>query len=359
MTRSVLIIGGNGQLGRAAAVALARDGWKVELAHRGQRAPQADLDALDVKSVVLDRNDTAALLDAARGRDAVIDTVAFDVTHGAQLAQLAGEVGSAIVVSTGAVYAGRDPNGDLREDAGETAEYPVPLTEDWPTLSGAGSDYGSKKAALERLLLEVEDFPVSILRPGTLHGPFSTSLHHWSFIKRALDGRAYAVLAFDGESRFSTSAAANVAELMRLCALHPGKRILNAADDDTLTVADIGRKVFEAMSHDAAILTFPGPPRENRVGFNPWGIPHPVVLGMDKARRELGYTQAVSYDDALRSDIDWAIAAVSAAERRGRTWMDVFPGVIARYGEHGWFPYEAEDAYVASLLQGARVGADR
>ncbi|GAB3615867.1 NAD(P)H-binding protein [Okibacterium endophyticum] len=307
---------------------------------------------------MLDRNDTDALLAASRGRDAVIDTVAFDVGHGAQLARLAGDVGSLIVVSTGAVYAVRDTTGEGR-DGDQFPDYPVPITEDWPTLSGDGEDYGSKKAALEHLLLGVDDLPVSILRPGTLHGPFSTSLHHWSFIKRALDGRAYTVLAFDGESRFSTSASANVAELMRLCAENPAKRVLNAADDDALTVAEIGRKVFDAMSHDAAIVTFAGPPREDRVGFNPWGIPKPVVLGMEKARRELGYRQAISYDDAVRADIDWAVEAVTAAERHGRTWKDVFPGVIERYGEQGWFPYEAEDAYLVSLLADARVGAGR
>ena len=349
MTRSALIIGGTGQLGRAAAETLALDGWRVDLAHRGERAPQPRLDDLGVGSVHLDRNDTAALLVAARGRDLVIDTVAFDVSHGDQWARAAGDLGSLVVVSTGAVYAGAaDVTGD---GAGTDAapEYPVPLTEDWPTLSGDGPDYGSKKAALERRLLEVDDLPVSILRPGTLHGPFSTSLHHWSFIKRVLDGRRYCVLAYDGASRFSTSASANVAHLMKLCAEQPGKRVLNAADEDTLTVADIGRRVFEAMGHDAAILTFPGPPREQRVGFNPWGIPKPVVLGMDKARSELGYQDVVGYDEALRIDIDWAVRAVAEAERAGRTWADVFPGVIARYGIDGWFPYEAEDDFVAAL----------
>ena len=347
-----LIVGGNGQLGCAAAKELIRAGWSVTLAGRGPRPPDAELDALGVSELRLDREDTTSLIAAAHGRDLVLDVVAFTPAHGAQLAQLAGHVGSLVVISTGAVYAGESGlPGEPAQAADGFPVYPVPISEDWPTLAGDGADYGLRKAALERRLLSVEGLPVSILRPGTLHGPHSTSLHHWSFIKRALDGRPHAVLAFDGASRFATSADANVARLIRLCAERPARRVLNAADEDALTVAEIGSKIFAALGHEATIFTFPGPPREGGLGFNPWGIPHPVVLSMERARTELGYTEAIAYDDALAQDIDWAVSAVAQAEASGRCWQDVFPGVIARYGADGWFPYAAEDAYVAQLTR--------
>jgi nucleoside-diphosphate-sugar epimerase len=156
------------------------------------------------------------------------------------------------------------------------------------------------------------------------------------------------VLAYDGRSRFSTSAVANVAELIALCAAAPGKRVLNATDDEALTVAQIGARAFAAMSHDCEILTFPGPPREDGLGFNPWGIPSDIVLDMRKARDELGYTPAVSYDEALRTDIDWAISAVETAQECGLSWHDVFPGLVGRFGAACWFPYDAEDSFARS-----------
>jgi nucleoside-diphosphate-sugar epimerase len=269
------------------------------------------------------------------------------------LISLAGDVGSLVVISTGAVYAGAHGiSGELAEGDDSFPVYPVPIPEDQPTLAGDGKDCGSRKAAMERDLLAAEDLPVSILRPGILHGPHSTSLHHWSFIKRALDARPHAVLAYDGESRFGTSAAANVAHLIRLCAESPGRRVLNAADDDALTVAEIGARVLGAMDHEAEIITFSGPPRSDGLGFNPWGIPHPIVFSMDRARAELGYQQAIGYDEALARDIEWAVRAVGNAEAAGQAWTDVFPGVVARYGADGWFPYAAEDAYVSSLTRG-------
>jgi nucleoside-diphosphate-sugar epimerase len=335
MAQSVLIIGGTGQIGRAAARRLAEEGWSVSVASRSVVA--ADLGP-GVATVALDRDDTQAVLAAARGKDLVLDVVAYTPAHAAQLTALAGDIGSLVVISSGAVYAGAED--------GVAGGLPVPVPEDWPLTSEQGG-YAGGKAALERVLLAAPpDLPVSILRPGTLHGPHSMSLHQWSFIKPALDRRPHVVLAYDGLSRFSTSAVANVAELITLCARTPGTRVLNAVDDEALTVAEIGARVFELMAHLCDIVTFPGPPRDDGLGFSPWGVPSDIVLDGRQAREELGYTPVVCYNQALQADIDWAVEAVSAAEAAGKSWHDVFPGLTGRFGTACWFPYDAEDAYV-------------
>ena len=74
--------------------------------------------------------------------------------------------------------------------------------------------------------------------------------------------------------------------------------------------------------------------------------PSQSCSAFDRARTELGYRQAISYDDALRQDIDWAVRAVADAEAGGGSWQDVFPSMVARYGLSGWFPYTAEDTYI-------------
>ena len=333
MNASVFVIGGTGQIGVATARRFQAAGWDVTVGCR--TGGDEELTASGVRVVALDRADTSRLLAFARGRDAVVDTVAYTPDHGEQLAALAGEVGSLVVISTGAVYRGAEDGGD---------PLPVPVSEDWPVLEPGTEGYGAGKAAMERVLLATTGLPVSILRPGTLHGPRSASLHQWSFIKPALDRRPHVVLAYDGRSRFSTSATANVAELIYRCAVKPGTRVLNAADDEALTVAEIGQRIFAAMSHECAIVTFPGPPRDDGLGFNPWGVPADIVLDTGRARSELGYTPAVSYEKALEADIEWAVRATA-----GKSWHDVFPGLIGRYGPAPWFRYEAEDAYVSTI----------
>jgi nucleoside-diphosphate-sugar epimerase len=342
VSSSVLVIGGTGQIGVAAARRFAAAGWEVTVASRGGR--DDELTSLGARTVGLDRADTAALVSAAAGKDAVVDVVAYTAGHADQLTALAGSVGSLVVISSGAVYRGAEDGGGA---------LPVPVTEDWPTLAPEAAmtghlAYGANKAAMERSLLAAPGLAVSILRPGTLHGPRGTSLHQWSFIKPALDRRPHVVLAYDGRSRFSTSATANVAELAYLCAVKPGTRVLNAADDEALTTAEIAARIFALMAHSCEIVTFGGPPRADGLGFNPWGVPHDIVLDMTRARAELGYAPAVDYDQALRADIAWAIEASNRSDISEKSWHDGFPGLVARFGADVWFPYAAEDAYLES-----------
>ena len=107
-----------------------------------------------------------------------------------------------------------------------------------------------------------------------------------------------------------------------------------------------GRPFPQTGQLEAQIVTFPGPSRRDGLSFNPWNVPEPIVFSMDRARTELGYRQATSYDDALRQDIDWAVRAVADSEASGRSWQSVFPSMVARYGPDGWFPYKAEDTYL-------------
>ncbi|KFF59415.1 hypothetical protein JF66_11585 [Cryobacterium sp. MLB-32] len=334
MGKNALVIGGSGQLGVAATSRLVRAGWDVTVAHRGETS-----EALsgETRTIRLDHADTGALLAAARGRDLVLDTAAFDADNATQLAGLAGDVGSLVVISTGMLYA-HPPDA-------------WPLAEDAPVIPGAGMSYPAAKARLERALFRVQDLPVSILRPGAIHGPHTTELREWFFIKRVFDGRSSVLLADDGGHPLSTSAAANVAQLVLLCAQQPGRRVLNAADDTAHSPADIGRAIFALMQHDAEVRTFSGPPVRG-IGASPWDHWQSGVLSMSAAREQLGYRPAATYLESLADDIRWTTDAVTAAQERGETWRQVFPHTAARRGERDWFRYAEEDAFT----QRDRVG---
>ncbi|CAM5443990.1 NAD-dependent epimerase/dehydratase family protein [Leifsonia shinshuensis] len=345
--RTAMIIGGTGQIGSAAARRLAADGWSVLVAHRGRHSGDSALADLDITTVRLDRDDTDALLALARGRDLILDTVAYEPKHADQLAALAGDVGSLVVISTASVYIGREGGYlDIVTGPDDFPEYPLPLRETDPTVDNAERTYSPLKAAMERRLLGVEHLPVSILRPGAIHGPFSPALREWFFIKRALDGRRTVLLSDDGGNRFSTSATVNIAELVALCADHPGRRVLNAVDEDDVSVAEIARAVYAALDQDVEVVTFAGPP-VNEVGGTPWSVAHPLLLSMAAATVELGYRQPVPYRAAVADAVDWAVREVRAGELRGEGWEQVFPTLAQRAAADRWFDYEAEDAFLA------------
>jgi nucleoside-diphosphate-sugar epimerase len=330
--KRALVIGGTGQIGRAAAPALERDGFEVTLASRGGASPGGR------PGVRLDRDDTAALQAQASGFDVVIDTVAYTPAHAEQL--LALDVGSLIVISTASVYA--DQQGRYLDVAGEVGfpEYPDPVSEDQPTVHAEVPGYSPEKAAMERVLL-AGPTPVSILRPGAIHGPGGKAPRELFFVQRAIDGRRQVPLAFGGRSRFSTSATVNIAELIAVCAARPGTRKLNAVDDESPTVAEIGRTILDAMGSDAQIVPIDGPPVGD-VGGSPWGVPSPFVLSM-AAAHELGYRPAATYAEAVREAVGWIAARIRAS---GGDWRAAFPGAVER--AEGWFDYAAEDAFLGA-----------
>ncbi|MFF0558734.1 NAD-dependent epimerase/dehydratase family protein [Streptomyces sp. NPDC004266] len=338
---NAFVLGGTGQVGRAAVRALVADGWEVTAASRGGARDDGWPD--EVRSVRLDRNEEGALAAGlGDGCDVLVDIVAYDAGHGRQLTGLADRIGSAVVVSSGAVY--EDERGrsfDTQDRPDGFPAYPVPLAEDWRTVAPGDTTYGTRKIALERELLAAGDaLPTTLLRAGAVHGPYCPGPRELWFVKRALDGRPVRVLAYGGTSRFHPAHVDNIAELVRLAAAAPGSRVLNAADPEAPTVAEIGAAIDAVLGAESETVLMEGAP-QGTVGLTPWTSEHPIVYDMTAAERELGYRPVVSYAESLPETVEWL-----AGQLKGREWRDAFPG-LAKY-QVDFFDYAAEDAWLAS-----------
>lgn len=338
------MIGATGQIGRAAVRALAEDGWEVRAASRGGGGDEAWPEG--VRSVRVDRGDSEALTAAlGDGCDVLLDCVAYDAGHAQQLLGLADRIGSAVVISSAAVY--EDERGrsfDTQDQPDGFPEYPVPVPETYRTVAPSDLSYGTKKVALERELLAAGDrLPTTLLRAGAIHGPYSPTLRELWFIKRVLDKRPVRVLAWGGESRFSPASSSNIAELVRLAARKPGSRVLNAVDPRTPTVAEIGAAIDAAMEYSCETILVDGPPPVDHVGESGWSVPRPLVFGMAAAERELDYRAVTTYEDSLPATIAWTVHAL-----RERDWREVFPVLAERAKTQGDpFDYAAEDRWLA------------
>ncbi|OIK06749.1 NAD-dependent epimerase/dehydratase family protein [Streptomyces monashensis] len=336
-----MVIGAGGQIGRPTVDALVRDGWEVTAVSRSGGRDLAWDEG--VRTVRLDRSaDTAPSALSALvgdGCDLLVDVVAYDASHARQLTSLTDRVGAAVVVSTVSVY--EDDSGrnfdTLRDPEGFPA-FPVPVPESLRTIDPGDTSYSTRKAALEReLLVGGAEFPVTVLRPAAVHGPYSPLPRELYFVKRNLDGRRRRVVAYRGESLFHPSSARNIAELVRLAAARPGTRVLNACDGETPTPAEIGAAVDAVMGVTTQTDFLDGPP-EGSVGSTPWSIPLPVVFDMSAAERELGYRPVVSYADSLPETVAWLTDTLAA-----RDWRESFPLLAQAYPD--LFDYAAEDAW--------------
>src|SRR5436190_23636612 len=131
-------------IGRAAARALATDGWEVVAVSRSGTLPDG-LAERGVQSVAADRADDAQLR-AALGSDAdvVYDSVAMNREHGEQLNALEGLVGSLVVISTASVYAD-DEGRAFDGEGGDPPRLPVPIPETQRTAEPGDTTYSTQK----------------------------------------------------------------------------------------------------------------------------------------------------------------------------------------------------------------------
>src|SRR5262245_22030117 len=189
MPRAVLI-GGTGLIGRAAARALAEDGWDVVAVSRSGTLPEG-LAELGVESVAADRGDEAQLRAVlGAGADVVYDSVAMNRAHGEQLNGLEGRVGWRVGIPPAAVDA--DAHGRaLDGGGGAPPQLPVPIVESQRTAEPGDATYSTQKAELEQTLLH-GPLPSTLIRACAVYGPGAKNPRELFFVKRAVDeiGRA-------------------------------------------------------------------------------------------------------------------------------------------------------------------------
>ncbi|MBB5787165.1 NAD-dependent epimerase/dehydratase family protein [Jiangella mangrovi] len=342
MSRHAIVVGGTGQIGRAAVESLLADGWTVTSVHRGSTAHPAGWAERGVRERRSDRTGLAEVVAESGGADVLVDTVAYDDGDARQLLGLAADLGSLVVVSSASVYA--DDDGRTLDEATGPDDFPRfagPVPETQATVAPGPAGYSTRKMLLETALLDDGRLPVTVLRPCAVHGPGSSSPRELWPLLRALAGRPRVPLAHRGESRFHTTSAPNLAELIRLAAADPGSRVLNAGDPEPPSVAEIVRAVCAAVGHHPELVLLDGAP-ESRVGRTPWSVPRPFLVDMTAAAAELGYAPVASYADAVAATSAWLREQLA-----DRPWREAFP-LLAQYYGDTMDDFTAEDDLLAT-----------
>jgi nucleoside-diphosphate-sugar epimerase len=318
-------------IGRAAARALATDGWEVVAVSRSGVLPEG-LAELGVKSVAADREDDEQLRAVlGSGADVVYDSVAMDRAHGEQLNGLEGLVGSLVVISTASVYA--DDEGRVFEgEGGDPPQLPVPILETQRTAEAGDATYSTRKVELEQTLL-AGPLPSTLIRACAVYGPGAQNPRELYFVKRAFDDRRRVAIAWHGESRFNTVSVANLAELIRLAAAQPGDRILNGGDPDPPSTLEICHAIGSAMEYEFEPVLLPADEFDN-----PWGVPasSALIVSMETAERELGYRAVTTYPEGVKETCAWLVGELE----RGRNWEGSYIEAT--------LDYAAEDAVLES-----------
>lgn len=334
-----LILGGTGQIGRATAVRLLAAGWEVDLTGRDPTHMPAEIAAAGGTFVTADRHDPEQMVVAmGDGADLLVDCICYTAAAATDLLPLVRNAGSTVMISSKAVYvdgSGRHSNSE------EAPRFAEPIREGQATMAPGDGDYnsregyGANKVAAENVLLDSGE-PVTILRPSKVHGVGASTPREWVFVKRVLDRRPAVFLAHRGAGVDHPTAAANIAALIEVVAVKPGRRILNCADPDAPNALEISRTIARLLEHewDEVLLDDDADPA---LGRHPWDAPYPIVLDMSAAA-ELGYTPAGDYAATVADEVEWLVSAARSGESLPGLDDDYFGPLL---------DYSAEDRYLA------------
>lgn len=343
----ILLVGGNGFIGRFVVAALKEQGHAVAVFHRGTTAVPARVDEI--------RGDHNQLNASAQelkcfSPDVVIDLV---LSSGPQAEGLMdvfrGAAGRVVMLSSIDVY--RAVGISQGTESGPLLE--VPLTENselrrslhpyppavlqvmrkifpWVT-----DDYD--KIPAERIVMNDPELPGTVLRLPMVYGPGDPLHRFYPVVKRVADGRRHIIFPETLAAwRSPRGFVENVAAAVALAATDERAegRIYNVCEEPAFSELEWARKIAREMQWDDEFLVLPvdrTPPHL----LKPGNAAQHWTASSARIRRELGYEEPVSIDEAIRQTVRWQRESSPAVE------------FLAQ------FDYAAEDAAIASARQQA------
>ena len=177
------------------------------------------------------------------------------------------------------------------------------------------------------------DLPGTVLRLPMVHGPGDTHRRLSTYHKRMDDGRP-AIVLDEGLARWKCPRGfvVNVAAAIALAVVddRAAGRVYNVADPVAITEAEWVRKIGEVVGWRGEVVTVP----EGRIPL-PYRFEQSLHTDSGRIRSELGYTEAISAQEALEQTVAWE-RANPAGPAQGMGLLD----------------YDAEDALLAEIRHG-------
>ena len=312
----ILLIGGNGFIGRSLAAALQQDEHRVAIFHRGTAALPPGLEEI--------RGDRNHVTDHAPdlkrlAPDVVIDLV---LSSGPQAEELMtifrGATGRVVMLSSCDVY--RAIGITHGTESGPLQE--LPLTEEsevrrnlhpYPPdsmrmlrqiFSWATDDYD--KIPAERVVMSDSDLPGTVLRLPMVYGPGDPLHRFYPVVKRIADGRRHILFSEPQAAWLSPRGyVANVAAAIALVATDSRVgRLYNICEEPPFSELEWAKKIAAQMHWPGEFVVLPVE-RMPRHLLQPGNYAQHWTATSARIRRELGYTEPVTIEEAIRQTIAW------------------------------------------------------
>jgi nucleoside-diphosphate-sugar epimerase len=337
----ILLIGGNGFIGRFVMAALQEQGHSIAVFQRSTNAAPAG-----VEQIQGDRSQLSASATELKrfAPEVVIDLV---ISSGAQAEELMNVFRKAarrvIMLSSMDVY--RAIGISQGTESGPLQE--VPLTEEselrrnlhpyppgtlqhlrkiFPWMT---DDYD--KIPAERAVMSDPELPGTVLRLPMVYGPGDPLHRFYPVVKRVVDGRRHIIFAQPQAAWCSPRGCVeNVAAAIALAATDDRAigHIYNVGEEPSFSELEWAQKIANEMGWEGKFVVLPV---ENTPGhlLRPGNAAQHWAVSSARIRKELGYEEPVEMREAIRRTIRWELENPPAGVPQAQ------------------FDYAAEDAAVA------------
>jgi nucleoside-diphosphate-sugar epimerase len=311
----ILVIGGTSFIGPRVVSRLLEQGHEVTVFHRGESKSEG---MPEVSEILGDR---ASLEDYSSkfkrfAPEVVLDMILFTEEEARAAAQVFKGIARRYVMpSSMDVY--RAYGRLLKLERG--APDPIPYKEEgplrevlYPYRSRAKDKddraYNYEKILAERVMMsESDDLPATILRLPAVYGPCDKQHRLFEYLKPMDDGRPFILL----EERkagwlWSRGFVENVADAIALAVLdeRAAGRIYNVSEQAPMTDRDWIMSIARAAGWKGEIITLEHSAMPEHLADDAPYDNH-LVADSTRIRRELGYEERVSLDEALKLTIEW------------------------------------------------------
>ncbi len=312
----VLLIGGNGFIGRFVAATLKQQGHTVAVFHRGTTAAPAGVD--EIRGDHNQLNASAPELKRF-APDVVIDLV---LSSGPQAEALMtvfrGVIRRVVMLSSMDVYRAVG----ISQGTEDGPLQAVPLTEDselrrslypYPPavlqvmrkiFSWATDDYD--KIPAERVVMN-DELPGTVLRLPMVYGPGDPLHRFHPVVKRVADGRRHIIFPEPLAAWHSPRGyVENVAAAIALAAAddRAAGRIYNVCEEPSFSELEWARKIANEMRWEGKFVVLPVERTPSHL-LKPGNPAQHWTASSARIRKELGYEEPVPIDEAIRRTIVW------------------------------------------------------
>jgi nucleoside-diphosphate-sugar epimerase len=305
-----LVVGGSGATGILIVEGLLERGYQVTVLHRGYHPPPFEE---RIETIVSDPFDRDAVEASLEGQAFDLAVVTYGVLRNVAKA-LVGKTPRLISVGGAApIFKGWGEMTSINPWE-TTQSTPLLLEEDHPLSRADGIDrFAAAVRKTELAVMEAHEaghFEVTHFRYPLVYGPHNICPAEWGIVRRVREGRRTLILPGGGLTIVARGYAENMAHALLLAVDRPDAsagQIYNLCDETLQFNYEWVQRLSEILDYEFECVDIPFSWLPSGFRATPPQLlyRHHCALDIGKIKRQLGYRDKVSFDEALERTARW------------------------------------------------------